>query len=100
MDQDTKRKLYAESDEFAEYIEAERRLLLHKARLDSLIGQIEPVAATCKGRTICGLSLDGYQKALDTLKTLRGGIDRMESGVRVGLTFWIDRVVRDIESNH
>ena len=99
--------------EFETYLTYYRRLTLHLAHIDDAVSVLLPrkYEVDCIVETCCGTPLDGYSKAIEALKEgrkkaaailmeMRTPLAMQQTAVKVCLNAWIDRVIRDIESNH
>lgn len=99
--------------EFEMYLSYYRRLTLHLAHIDDAVSVLLPrkYEVDYSTQTCCGTPLDGYAKAIEALKegrqkaatilmTMRQPLAMQQTAVKICLNAWIDRVIRDIESNH
>lgn len=99
--------------EFETYLTYYRRLTLHLAHIDDAVSVLLPrkYEVDYSTKTCCGTPLEGYAKAIEALKEgrrkaaailmeMRTPLALQQSALKICLGAWIDRVVRDIESNH
>lgn len=99
--------------EFEMYLSYYRRLTLHLAHIDDAVSVLLPrkYEVDLMTETCCGTPLDGYTQAIEALKEgrrkaaailmeMRKPLKMQQTAVKICLNAWIDRVVRDIESNH
>lgn len=99
--------------EFEMYLSYYRRLTLHLAHIDDAVSLLLPrkYEIDCIAETCCGTPLEGYAKAIEALKEgrkkaaailmeMRTPLALQQSALKICLNAWIDRVIRDIESNH
>lgn len=99
--------------EFETYLTYYRRLTLHLAHIDDAVSVLLPrkYEVDLMAETCCGTQLTGYSKAIEALKEgrkkaaailmeMRQPLKMQQTAVKICLNAWIDRVIRDIESNH
>lgn len=100
-------------DDFQTYLTYYRRLTLHLAHIDDAVSVLLPrkYEVDLMTETCCGTQLDGYTQAIEALKEgrrkaaailmeMRKPLALQQSALKICLNAWIDRVIRDIESNH
>ena len=99
--------------EFETYLNYYRRLTLHLAHIDDAVSMLLPrkYEVDLMAETCCGTPIEGYSKAIEALKEgrkkaaailmeMRTPLAMQQSALKICLNAWIDRVIRDIESNH